>query len=128
MKYDRLTRLVKFEVGGEEYAARLTIGMLEEIEDILPKGVTLVNLFLNNEMPQIKVLRKAFCVGLMKDGQRVKNALPVFEQYCNENGVQSAVQVFYALVAASYMLGAEVSKSLLESMELEVKDEDPKNE
>lgn len=131
MKYDRLTRFLKVDVKGVEYSLRLTVGMFEEIEDILPKGTTLMSMFMNQETPQIKVLRKAFCIGLVKNGAKVKDeeALKVFSDYCDENGIQGAVSVFYAVLAASHLLGAEASKAMLEDMGLVVKDteETPKN-
>lgn len=124
MKYDRLTRTLKLDVKGVEYSLRLSIGMFEELEDSLPKGTTLMNMFLNQETPKIKVVRKAFCLGVTKDGKRISNdeALKAFEDYCDENGVQGAVSVFYALLAVSHLLGATASNELLKGLGLVDKD------
>ena len=124
MKYDRLTRFVHIEVKGVEYSLRLTLGMFEEIEDALPKGTTLVSMFLNNETPQIRVLRKAFCLALTKDGKKVADPRQVFEQYCDEKGIQIVIQTFYAVLAASHLLGAAASNEMLENLGLVVKDEE----
>ena len=124
MRYDRLTRLLYVDVKGAEYALRLTIGTIEELEDALPKDETLVSMFLNSKTPQIKVLRKAFCIGLHKNGIKVvgRAAVQAFEEFVEEQGVQMAVNVFYALLAASYFLGAEASNQMLEKLGLVVKD------
>ena len=124
MIYDRLTRFLKINVKGVEYSLRLTVGMFEEIEDVLPKGTTLMSMFMNQETPKIKVLKKAFCIGMIKDGKVVKSneAIQVFNDFCDENGIQEAVNVFYALLAASHLLGANLSNEMMESMGLIVKD------
>lgn len=124
MKYDRLTRFLKFNVGDVEYSARLTLGMFEQIDDAMPKGDSLVTMFVNGNTPKLSVLKKAFCIGLVKDGVPVKGkeAERVFETFLDENGIQEAVNVYYALLAASHLLGASVSKTILENMGLDVKD------
>ncbi len=127
MRYDRLTRNLFVDVKGAEYALRLNVGKFEEIEDLLPKGETLVSMFLNSKTPQIKVLRKTFCVGLSKDGETIKGqaADKVFEDFIDEHGVQMAVNVFYAALAASRFLGAAASNVMLEGLGLVVKDKEP---
>ena len=130
MRYDRLTRDLFVDVKGAEYSLRLNTGKLEEIEDMLPKGETLVSMFLNSRTPQIKVLRKMFCIGLTKDGDTIKGdaANKVFEDFIDESGVQMAVNVFYAALAASHFLGAAASNVMLEGLGLVVKDPEPKQE
>ena len=115
---------MKFNVGDVEYSARLTLGMFEQIDDALPKGDSLVTMFVNGNTPKLSILKKAFCIGLVKDGVLVKGkeAERVFETFLDENGIQEAVNVYYALLAASHLLGANVSKTILENMGLDVKD------
>lgn len=127
MKYDRLTRFVKVEIDGAEYKLRLTLGMFEDLEDLLPKGKTFINMMMNQETPGIKMLKKAFCLALRQDDRVISSttAEKYFEKYCEENGIQGAVALFYALVAASQLLGATTSNEMLKSMGLIVKDEEP---
>lgn len=124
MKYDRLTRKVKLDIGGEEYSLLLTIGMLEELEDELPSGSTLVSMFLNRETPKIRIIRKAFCLGMEKNGVKIgqNQAEKLFEKYCEENGIQDAGSVYYVLLAASNILGTSVSNIILESAGMILKD------
>lgn len=123
MKYDRLTRLVKFDVGGVEYAARLTNGMLEQIEDLCPQN-SLMRVLENVEYTPRKVLRVAFCLALSKDGEKVKNPVSVFDKYFEEVGVEGVIQTFSAMIAASNYLGVTQSKTILESLALVVKDKE----
>lgn len=128
MKYDRLTRFVKVEIDGAEYKLRLTLGMFEDLEDLLPKGKTFINMMMNQETPGIKMLKKTFCLALQRD-ERVPSyaeSVKQFEKYCAENGLQGAVALFYALVAASQLLGQATSNEMLKSMGLLVKDEEVK--
>ena len=133
MKYDRLTRKVKIEVGETEYALVLTMGMLEELEDVLPNGKTLVGTFLDRETPRIKLIRKAFCLGMFKGGEQLSEdkALKVFDKFCEEHGMQEAISVYYVLMAASNILGTAISNTILEGAGMIVKDteveETPKN-
>ena len=124
MKYDRLTRKVKIDVNGAEYALLLNIGMLEELEDELPKGTTLIDMVLNRETPKIKIIRKAFCLGLYKSGVLLdeNSAERVFEKYCEESGIQNAVGLYYVLIAASNILGTQASNAILEGAGIKLKD------
>ena len=130
MIYDRLTRMVKINVDGAEYALSLTIGMLEELEDELPNGRALVDMILNRETPKIKVVRKAFCLGLHKKGVLLDEdaAEKVFEKYCEETGMQNAVSLYYVLIAASNILGTETSNMILSGLGLIVKDKEEDKE
>lgn len=124
MKYDRLTRLLKVEVEGAEYSLKLTNSMLEELEDELPKGDTLISMIMNRETPRMKVLRKAFCIGLCKDSEKVRGAAAdaVYEKFFQHYGVQETISVFYALIAASQLLGAVASNEILKNIGLVPKD------
>lgn len=126
MKYERLTRFLTFEVNGEEYSSRLTLEMLEKIESALPEGITLVGLILKSQTPTIKVMKEAFCVGLHKDGKKLsyEAAAKVFQAFYEAAGMPYVLNVFYALIAASYFLGEEVSNNMLREIGLIVKDEE----
>lgn len=123
MRYDRLTRLVRFEVGGEEYAARLTNGMLEQIENACDGGSLLDEI--NRGVPKLKVLRTAFSISLTKEGEKVKNGLAVYEKFLDEQGIDVVSNTFFAMVAASYYLGPKHSNKVLEGLGLIVKDKEP---
>ena len=127
MKYERLTRTVKFEFNGQEYGIILDLGSLEEVELALPRGVTLVSMFMQKIPPTIPLLKKAFCVGLIKDGKKVgmPEALNLYRAYCEEMGMQHVFNLFYASVAASGFLGKAASDEILGLMGLDSKDDVP---
>lgn len=125
MRYDRLTRLVYFEVGGEEYAARLTNGMLEQIENVCDSSILDL---INKGVPQLKVLKTAFNLSLMKNGEKVKNGVQIYEKYLNESGIDVVSNTFFAMIAASYYLGPNRSNEILEMLGLTVKDTEPVEE
>ena len=126
LRYDRLTRLVKFDVDGEEYASRLTVGQIGEIEDVALKsfGKPIMKLFQEQEDPSVPMMIKAFCIGLTKDGKKVKpqEAYQLFLKICEKHGMPHMERLYLALIASSYFLGADASQEILESLGLDVKD------
>lgn len=125
MKYDRLTRALKVEIKGEEYALRLDVGALAEIEDVMPSGTKLVEMFINRQLPTIKVLEKAICVGMSKDGKKVdeKTAKALFQDYVFEVGIPEVTNVYYILLAVSGMLGDANAQEILSKAGLVNKDD-----
>lgn len=124
MQYDRLTRALKIKIKGEEYSLRLDIGALAEIEDVMPNG-KLVEMFINRQLPSIKVLEKAICVGMSKDGKKVdgKTAKELFQDYVFEVGIPEVTNVYYILLAVSGMLGDANAQEILSKAGLVNKDD-----
>lgn len=125
MNYDRLTRALKIKIKGEEYSLRLDIGALSEIEDALPSGTKLVEMFINRQLPTIKVLEKAICVGMSKDGKKVdgKTAKEIFQDYVFEVGIPEVTNTYYVLLAVSGMLGEQNAAEILSKAGLIDKDD-----
>lgn len=121
MKYDRLTRMVKFDVGGEEYAARLTTGALAQVEDVCPNNSIMKVMEDIGHIP-LKVLIPAICLGMTKHGEKVKDPSPVFDKLMAEVGIDGVTAIFLAIVAATDYLGAARSKEILANLNLTVKD------
>ena len=130
MKYDRLTRALKITIKGEEYSLRLDIGALAEIEDALPNGQKLISMFVNKELPTIKTLEKALCVGMAKDGNRLDEsaAKKAFQDYVFEVGIPEATNTYYVLLAVSGMLGEANARTILSKAGMELKDEESPGE
>lgn len=124
MKYDRLTRALYIKIKGEDYALRLDIGALSEIEDVLPSGKKLLEMFVNREFPTVKMLEKAFCVGMSKDGKKVdgKTAKELFQNYVLEAGLPEVTNTYYVLLAVSGMLGEANAHEILSKAGLIDKD------
>ena len=125
MRYDRLTRALNIKIKGEEYSLRLDIGALSEIEDVLPSGKKLLEMFVNRELPTIKMLEKSFCVGMLKDGKKVdgKTAKELFQNYVLEAGLPEVTNTYYVLLAVSGMLGEANAHEILSKAGLEDKDD-----
>lgn len=125
MKYDRLTRALKVEIKGEEYALRLDVGALAEIEDVMPSGTKLVEMFINRQLPTIKVLEKAICVGMSKDGKKIDEttAKELFQEYVIEAGIPQVTNTYYILLAVSGMLGDANAQEILSKAGLVDKDD-----
>lgn len=125
MKYDRLTRALTIEIKGEKYALRLDIGALSEIEDVLPSGTKLVEMFINRQLPTIKVLEKAICVGMSKDGKKIDEATAkeLFQEYVIEAGIPEVTNTYYILLAVSGMLGDANAQEILSKAGMINKDE-----
>ena len=115
LHFDRIKRMIKFEVDGVEYAARLTNGMLEEIEDVAPKGKSFVGMFLDREMPTLKMVKKAVCIGLMRDEKRVnpKEAELVYQKIFNSDGLKGLSDFYFILLATANAYGAQNSNDIL---------------
>lgn len=114
--YDRLKRTLDFDVNGKEYSARLTNGMLEEIEKVaLSQGKSFVDMFLNKEPATLAMMKKTFCVGLMKDGKAVKGdaAIQVYNEAMYEGGIPEMTNFYYILMATVQAFGAKASKIIL---------------
>lgn len=114
--YDRLKRTLDFEVSDKEYSARLTNGMLEEIEKVaLSQGKSFVDMFLNKEPATLAMMKKTFCIGLMKDGKAVKGdaAIQVYNEAMYEGGIPEMTNFYYILMATVQAFGAEASKIIL---------------
>ena len=130
MEFDRLTRRIKFKIGDADYSGRLTLQSLEEVETALPPGETLVSLFVLKRPPTIPVMKRAFVVGLERNEKRVgpQAALEAYEKFIEENGVAALFNLFYALVAASNLLGTKASNDTLAKVGLLPKDDEDEEE
>lgn len=125
MKYDRLKRALGITVKGVDYSLRLDIGALSEIEDVLPNGTKLVEMFIKRELPTIKTLEKALVVGMSKDGKKVdeNTAKQVFQDYVFEVGIPEVTNTYYVLLAVSGMLGDDNAREILSKAGLVNKDD-----
>ncbi len=126
MLYDRLKRSLSVEVNGEAFTLRLTLGMLGEVESAIPGNDSLSKMLKEKRPPRFDLLKKMFCVGLSKDGERIRGtaAEQVFEKYIQENGVPEAENVFYGLLAITNYFGPVASRMILVQLGLEDVDEE----
>lgn len=130
LRFDRLKRTLKFEVDGAEYAVRLTNGMLEEIEDVAPKGKSFVGMFLDREMPTLKMIKKAVCIGMMRDGKRVapKEAELVYQKIFNSDGLKGLSDFYFLLLATANAYGAQNSNDILKVAGFAVDEEETEDD
>lgn len=126
--YDRVKRFLYFDIDGEEYSARLVNGMIDEIERaaIATHGKSLFDLWSNSQTPACSILKKTFCIGLMKDKKAVKGlaAEQLWNKAFDKAGIPGMAQFYYVIMATVHAFGEEASVSILKEANLFV-DEEP---
>ena len=124
MYYDRITRRVHIEIGGEEHLFAFTLSGLEQLES--RAGTSLIGLITSGEMPGLSMLIDGFWIGLMGGGKRIKRdeAERLAQDYIDEaeNGIGDLASLFNLLVAVSGIMGAKYANEVLKAMGLADKD------
>ena len=125
MLYDRIKRSLSVEIMGAAYTLRLSLGMIGEVESAIPGNDSLSKMLKEKRPPRYELLKKAFCIGLYKDGERVRGnaAVQVFEQFVTEYGVPEAENIFYGLLAVTNYFGPVASRLILVELGWEKPDE-----
>lgn len=131
MYYDRITRRVHLEIGGEEYLLAFTLGGLDELES--KTDIKIIDVVQGSGVPPLKVLRTGFYIALRDGGNKHRytrsEADELAQQFIDEseNGVIDLANVFYGVFAASGFVGGDFCKQMFEQVGMEDKDPAPKN-
>lgn len=122
MRLDKITREVFIEVEGKEYTLILTLSGLQQLEASI--GDNLLMMLQRQPMPSLNTLVTAFYIGLGRKYTK-SDAEKILSDYMNEYGMggndgdtDGAVTVFYAMIAASGILGKKTSVELLKQFGL----------
>lgn len=130
MYYDRVTRTVHLEIGGEEYTLRFSLNVLEQLESRSEKNF--LETVSSGTIPPLSMLVDGFWLGLMGAGKRIKRdeAEKLAETYMSESdeGFASLATLFSVLLAVSGLLGAKSSYEVLKQLNLEDKDGKPEDD
>lgn len=118
MRLDKITRQVFIEVGGEEYGLKLTLSGLQQLEKTTGNIITMLN---TQPLPSLTTLTTAFWIGLGGSlRMRRDEAEAILSDYMADYGMggntgdnEGAVTVFYAMIAASGILGKKASNDIL---------------
>lgn len=125
MRINKITREVFIEVDGKEYALRLTLGGLEQLEKTTGNLITTLQ---GQPLPSLTTLSTAFWLGLGGAKKISKGeAETILSAYLAEYGMggsegDGGVNLFYALIAASGILGRQASADILSQFGLAEKE------
>lgn len=130
-RYDRITRKVFVDVEGREYALLFTLQGLTQLEAV--SGQPIMAMTGNGNVPSLTLLVEAFKIGLMgvKNNQLQEAKCPaIAEQYLQIYGFEGMVNLFFALLATSGLLGPKRSNDILTKLGVSPLDkvDDVKNE
>nr|DAH62231.1 MAG TPA: tail assembly chaperone protein [Caudoviricetes sp.] len=126
MYYDRVTRTVHLEIGGEEYLLRFSLNVLEQLESRSDKNF--LDTVTSGGMPPLSMLVDGFWLGLMGAGKRIKReeAEKLAETFMSESdeGVGTLAKLFTGLLAISGLFGAKYSHDALKRLGITDKDDE----
>lgn len=118
MRLDKITRQVFIVVNGKEYGLKLTLSGLQQLEKTTGNIITMLN---TQPLPSLTTLTTAFWIGLGGSlRMRRDEAEAILSDYMADYGMggntgdnEGAVTVFYAMIAASGILGKKASNDIL---------------
>lgn len=127
MYYERISRTVHLEIGGEDYPLRFSLNVLEQLDG--RTGGKLITMATSTGIPPLSTLIDGFWLGLSGAGKKMKReeAEKLAEQFMTESddGIGALFKTFATLVAVSGLLGAKASHEILEQMGVKDEDGDP---
>lgn len=123
MRYDRILRRVWVKIDGREYALVFSLSVFEKL-DAENDGNLIVQLS-QGDAPY-KLLSHAFKLALQQADKKITNteAEALLEKFVLSEGLPSLSAVFWITVAVSGLMGAKVSRVLLERMAVAAQDVD----
>lgn len=123
MRYDRILRRVWVKIDGREYALVFSLSVFEKL-DAENDGNLIVQLS-QGDTPY-KLLSHAFKLALQQADKKITDleAEALLEKFVYAEGLPSLSAVFWITVAVSGLMGAKVSRVLLERMAVAAQDVD----
>lgn len=123
MRYDRILRRVWVKIDGREYALVFSLSVFEKL-DAENDGNLIVQLS-QGDAPY-KLLSHAFKLALQQADKKITDpeAEALLEKFVLSEGLPSLSAVFWITVAVSGLMGAKVSRVLLERMAVAAQDVD----
>lgn len=123
MRYDRILRRVWVKIDGREYALVFSLSVFEKL-DAENDGNLIVQLS-QGDAPY-KLLSPAFKLALQQADKKITDpeAEALLEKFVLSEGLPSLSAVFWITVAVSGLMGAKVSRVLLERMAVAAQDVD----
>lgn len=123
MRYDRILRRVWVKIDGREYALVFSLSVFEKL-DAENDGNLIVQLS-QGDTPY-KLLSHAFKLALQQADKKITDpeAEALLEKFVLSEGLPSLSAVFWIAVAVSGLMGAKVSRVLLERMAVAAQDVD----
>lgn len=131
MYYDRITRRVHLEIGGEEYLLAFTLNGLAELETLA--GDSVMNLAGKGEIPPLHVLNSAFFIALRDGGNdhryKKAEAMELAQKFLDEreDGIVALAEVFFVTLAVSGLMGKDFHDKILKEFSIDNKDPERKN-
>lgn len=123
MRYDRILRRVWVKIDGREHALVFSLSVFEKL-DAENDGNLIVQLS-QGDAPY-KLLSHAFKLALQQADKKITDpeAEALLEKFVLSEGLPSLSAVFWITVAVSGLMGAKVSRVLLERMAVAAQDVD----
>lgn len=123
MRYDRILRRVWVKIDGREHALVFSLSVFEKL-DAENDGNLIVQLS-QGDTPY-KLLSHAFKLALQQADKKITDpeAEALLEKFVLSEGLPSLSAVFWITVAVSGLMGAKVSRVLLERMAVAAQDVD----
>lgn len=123
MRYDRILRRVWVKIDGREHALVFSLSVFEKL-DAENDGNLIVQLS-QGDTPY-KLLIHAFKLALQQADKKITDpeAEALLEKFVLSEGLPSLSAVFWITVAVSGLMGAKVSRVLLERMAVAAQDVD----
>ncbi|SUP42244.1 hypothetical protein [Veillonella criceti] len=123
-RYDVISRKVFVQIGGSEHALLFTLQGMLELEAFT--GLNIIELAGAGQTPNLTILTKAFCIGLngAKGGNAIEESVAssICAGFLKRYGIPGLINLFFALIGTSGLLGPKGSNELLNKIGLSVLD------